>query len=168
MSIAEPGRRHPDLGRRFLAKAHYARRRHCQGGTAGRALMPRRRRRQFDYPHRIMLQSRQFDSNIAMQHGELMKAIFNEMIQADGLVREPYARVQHWISTLGKADVERASRKPRQSSAARASPLPSMAMRSLRTPDPLRHRAADFRRRRMAQAFGRHRAAGARPQRLPA
>ncbi len=36
---------------------------------------------------------------------------FNEMIGEDGAVRPPYARVQEWLSTLTKADVERAQRE---------------------------------------------------------
>src|SRR5438067_5983649 len=36
---------------------------------------------------------------------------FNEMIDPDGAVRRPYARVHEWLSTLTKADVERAQRE---------------------------------------------------------
>lgn len=37
-----------------------------------------------------------------------MGSIFNEMLGADGSIREPYARVGDWMQKLGKEDVERA------------------------------------------------------------
>ena len=55
-----------------------------------------------------MLQSREIDSNIALQHGERMADFFNEMILEDGQVREPYALVHQWMTKLARVDVERA------------------------------------------------------------
>jgi uncharacterized circularly permuted ATP-grasp superfamily protein len=37
--------------------------------------------------------------------------VFNEMLNAGGSVRRPYARVEEWLSTLTKADVERAQKE---------------------------------------------------------
>jgi uncharacterized circularly permuted ATP-grasp superfamily protein len=36
---------------------------------------------------------------------------FNEMVNPDGSVRRPYSRVQEWLATLTKADVERAQKE---------------------------------------------------------
>ena len=37
-----------------------------------------------------------------------MSTIFNEMVGKDGATREPYARIEQWLQTLGRKDVERA------------------------------------------------------------
>ncbi len=40
-----------------------------------------------------------------------MSAIFNEMEGSGGAVREPYARIEKWLQTLSRKDVERAMRE---------------------------------------------------------
>jgi uncharacterized circularly permuted ATP-grasp superfamily protein len=40
-----------------------------------------------------------------------MGDVFNEMTGVDGIVRDPYRRVEGWLKTLGKADVQRALRE---------------------------------------------------------
>ena len=59
-----------------------------------------------------------------------MADIFNEMLNADGTVRSPYAQVHDWIRRLSKdACRAGAARRPKASSAGSASPSPSMARR---------------------------------------
>ena len=36
---------------------------------------------------------------------------FNEMVNPDGSIRSPYARVHDWLKSLSKADIERARRE---------------------------------------------------------
>jgi uncharacterized circularly permuted ATP-grasp superfamily protein len=40
-----------------------------------------------------------------------MTQVFDEMTDADGNIREPYRRVEGWIKTLGRSDVQRAQRE---------------------------------------------------------